>query len=87
VPPPSRRVPDRQSRVTALTGAGGSPAVLLMRSVPVGDSLGALVNFRNLAFMPFSHVPAVPAADVTALPMVSLVLVAAVLTASGNPCA
>jgi ABC-2 type transport system permease protein len=43
--------PDREGRVTALTGAGGSPAVLLMRGVPVGDSLGALVNFRNFAFM------------------------------------
>lgn len=43
--------PTEAERVTALRGAGGSPAVLLMRGVPVGSDLGALVNFRNFAFM------------------------------------
>jgi ABC-2 type transport system permease protein len=32
---------------------------------------------------PFSHIPAVPAADVTVLPIVSLVVVAALLFALG----
>ncbi|GAA1641170.1 ABC transporter permease [Catellatospora bangladeshensis] len=41
--------PTEESRVTALKGAGSSAAVLLMRGVPVGTDLGALVNFRNLA--------------------------------------
>ena len=50
-PPSPTSSPTEQSRVTALRGAGGSPAVLLMRGVPVGTDLGALVNFRNLAFM------------------------------------
>ncbi|GIH95684.1 ABC transporter permease [Planobispora siamensis] len=40
--------PDEAGRVTALRGAGSSPAVLLMRGTPVGTDLGALVNFRNL---------------------------------------
>jgi ABC-2 type transport system permease protein len=43
--------PSEAERVTALQGAGGSPAVLLMRGTPVGTDLGALVNFRNFAFM------------------------------------
>ncbi|MGH3660510.1 MAG: ABC transporter permease [Micromonosporaceae bacterium] len=43
--------PTHQDRVTALQGAGASPAVLVMRGVPVGADLGALANFRNLAFM------------------------------------
>ncbi|WP_327581313.1 ABC transporter permease [Nonomuraea sp. NBC_00507] len=43
--------PDEAGRVTALKGAGTSPAVLLMRGTPVGTDLGALVNFRNFAFM------------------------------------
>ncbi|MFD0662544.1 ABC transporter permease [Thermocatellispora tengchongensis] len=43
--------PDEAERVTALKGAGTSPAVLLMRGAPVGTDLGALVNFRNYAFM------------------------------------
>ncbi|MDI1461605.1 anibiotic ABC transporter [Catellatospora sp. KI3] len=38
-----------ESRITALKGAGSSAAILVMRGVPVGSSLGALVNFRNLA--------------------------------------
>jgi ABC-2 type transport system permease protein len=38
-------------RVTALKAAGGSPTVLLMRGVPVGVDTGAMVNFRNFAFM------------------------------------
>ncbi|HEX4811149.1 MAG TPA: ABC transporter permease [Nonomuraea sp.] len=41
--------PDEAGRVTALKGAGTSPAVLLMRGTPVGTDLGALVNFRNFA--------------------------------------
>ncbi|WP_214107786.1 ABC transporter permease [Acrocarpospora catenulata] len=41
--------PDEASRAEALQGAATSPAVLLMRGVPVGTSLGAVVNFRNLA--------------------------------------
>lgn len=41
--------PTEESRITALQGAGSSPAVLVMRGVPVGTDLGALVNFRNLA--------------------------------------
>ncbi|GII42085.1 ABC transporter permease [Planotetraspora phitsanulokensis] len=43
--------PDAAGRATALQGAGTSPAVLLMRGTPVGTDLGALANFRNLAFM------------------------------------
>ncbi|WP_336203747.1 ABC transporter permease [Nonomuraea sp. LPB2021202275-12-8] len=43
--------PDEAGRITALKGAGTSPAVLLMRGTPVGADLGALVNFRNFAFM------------------------------------
>ncbi|HEX7746156.1 MAG TPA: anibiotic ABC transporter, partial [Micromonosporaceae bacterium] len=43
--------PNHAERAAALRGAGGSPAVLLMRGVPVGTDTGALVNFRNLAFM------------------------------------
>ncbi|MCT9931185.1 ABC transporter permease [Planotetraspora sp. A-T 1434] len=43
--------PAEADRVTALRGAGGSPAVLLMRGAPVGTDIGALVNFRNFAFM------------------------------------
>lgn len=43
--------PDEPARATALRGAARSPAVLLMRGIPVGDSLGGLVNFRNFAFM------------------------------------
>ncbi|NUT33905.1 MAG: anibiotic ABC transporter [Hamadaea sp.] len=40
--------PTEEGRVTALTGAVTSPAVLMMRGVPVGATEGALVNFRNL---------------------------------------
>ncbi|HEX2774747.1 MAG TPA: anibiotic ABC transporter, partial [Micromonosporaceae bacterium] len=43
--------PTDAERAAALRGAGGIPAVLLMRGVPVGSDLGALVNFRNFAFM------------------------------------
>ncbi|GAA0966592.1 exporter of polyketide antibiotics [Acrocarpospora macrocephala] len=43
--------PTEESRVTALRGAGGSPAVLLMRGAPVGTDLGAMLNFRNFASM------------------------------------
>ncbi|MGW0809051.1 ABC transporter permease [Nonomuraea sp. NPDC002799] len=43
--------PDEAGRIAALKGAGTSPAVLLMRGTPVGFDLGALVNFRNFAFM------------------------------------
>lgn len=39
--------PTEAGRVTALRGAGGSPAVLMMRGVPVGTDVGAMVNFRN----------------------------------------
>jgi ABC-2 type transport system permease protein len=39
--------PTEAERVTALRGAGSSPAVLLMRGIPVGTELGAMVNFRN----------------------------------------
>ncbi|MBV1853777.1 ABC transporter permease [Catellatospora tritici] len=42
---------DEQSRITALKGAGTSAAILVMRGVPVGADLGALVNFRNLTTM------------------------------------
>ena len=43
--------PTEADRASALAGAGGSAAVLVMRGIPVGTSLGALVNFRNLASM------------------------------------
>jgi ABC-2 type transport system permease protein len=43
--------PTEAERATALAGAGGSPAVLVMRGIPVGTSIGALVNFRNYASM------------------------------------
>ncbi|MEJ3748880.1 anibiotic ABC transporter [Actinomycetes bacterium KLBMP 9797] len=43
--------PTQQDRVEAISGVSGSPAVLLMRGVPVGASEGAFVNFRNLAFL------------------------------------
>ncbi|HEU4426709.1 MAG TPA: anibiotic ABC transporter [Pilimelia sp.] len=43
--------PTAVERSTALQGAGGSPAVLLMRGIPVGTETGAFVNFRNFAFM------------------------------------
>jgi ABC-2 type transport system permease protein len=39
--------PTEASRAAALAGAGTSPAVLLMRGIPVGTSEGAFVNFRN----------------------------------------
>jgi ABC-2 type transport system permease protein len=42
--------PTEASRATALAGAGTSPAVLLMRGIPVGTSEGAFVNFRNFTF-------------------------------------
>lgn len=43
--------PTEESRLTALRGVGASPAVLLMRGVPVGTDLGALASFRNLVTM------------------------------------
>jgi ABC-2 type transport system permease protein len=39
--------PTEAERASALAGAGGSPAVLVMRGIPVGTSAGAFVNFRN----------------------------------------
>ncbi|MEV0269218.1 anibiotic ABC transporter [Hamadaea sp. NPDC050747] len=41
--------PTEADAATALKGAVTSPAVLLMRGIPVGVTQGALVNFRNLA--------------------------------------
>lgn len=41
--------PTEADRIAALESVGGSPAVLLMRGIPVGTSVGALVNFRNFA--------------------------------------
>jgi len=41
--------PTETDRVTALRGAGGNAAVLLMRGIPVGTDTGALVNFRNFS--------------------------------------
>jgi ABC-2 type transport system permease protein len=41
--------PTEAVAATALKGAVTSPAVLLMRGIPVGVSHGALVNFRNFA--------------------------------------
>jgi len=43
--------PTEADAATALKGAVTSPAVLLMRGIPVGVDLGALVNFRNYASM------------------------------------
>src|SRR5262245_9117443 len=43
--------PTEADRATALAGAGGLPAVLVMRGIPVGTNLGALVNFRNFLSM------------------------------------
>lgn len=43
--------PTEEGRITALSGAVTSPAVLMMRGVPVGASEGALVNFRNFSSM------------------------------------
>jgi ABC-2 type transport system permease protein len=39
--------PTETDRATALAGAGGNAAVLVMRGIPVGTDTGALVNFRN----------------------------------------
>jgi ABC-2 type transport system permease protein len=47
----AKEFPTEAGRAEALRGAGDSAAVLLMRGVPVGTGLGALVNFRNFAFM------------------------------------
>jgi ABC-2 type transport system permease protein len=41
--------PTEADAATALKGAVTSPAVLLMRGIPVGVTQGALVNFRNFA--------------------------------------
>jgi polyether ionophore transport system permease protein len=41
--------PTEADRAKALAGAGALPAVLVMRGIPVGTNLGALVNFRNFA--------------------------------------
>ena len=41
--------PTEAERATALHAAGASPAVLVMRGIPVGASEGGLVNFRNFA--------------------------------------
>ncbi|MEV6966167.1 anibiotic ABC transporter [Hamadaea sp. NPDC051192] len=41
--------PTEADAATALKGAVTSPAVLLMRGIPVGVAQGALVNFRNYA--------------------------------------
>src|SRR5262249_26353852 len=43
--------PTEHDRASALAGAGGLPAVLVMRGIPVGTNLGALVNFRNYLSM------------------------------------
>ena len=43
--------PTEASAAQALHAAGNNPTVDLLRGVPVGDTTGALVNFRNLAFM------------------------------------
>jgi len=42
--------PSQAARATALHTAGSSPAVLVMRGIPVSASEGGLVNFRNFAF-------------------------------------
>jgi ABC-2 type transport system permease protein len=47
----------------------------------LGDLFGLPQAVRDVS--PFSHVPALPAADFHVLPEATLVLVAAVLTASG----
>jgi ABC-2 type transport system permease protein len=43
--------PTEREAAAALRAAGNNPTVDLLRGVPVGDTTGALVNFRNLAFM------------------------------------
>jgi ABC-2 type transport system permease protein len=47
----------------------------------LGDLFGLPQAVRDLS--PFSHVPAIPAVEATATPLVALVLVAAALTAAG----
>lgn len=61
-----------------LSWAGFTLALLLG---PLGDILGLPEAARDIS--PFSHTPAAPAADVTAIPILTLLAAAATLTAAG----